>query len=73
MLESRDIFVGLFWTLQWAVSSNNQKISPNKICNTYAEFTFTGIYDGYKKSYAEILYRWGLLQQRAEVKRSSEF
>jgi len=25
------------------------------------------LYDCYKKSYAEILYRWGLLQQRAEV------
>ncbi|UYV83741.1 WDR59 [Cordylochernes scorpioides] len=25
------------------------------------------LYDYYKKSYAEILYRWGLLEQRAQV------
>jgi len=33
------------------------------ICFCYS----IGMYDDYKKSYGEVLYRWGLLQQRAQV------
>ncbi|CAG7829411.1 unnamed protein product, partial [Allacma fusca] len=44
-------------------SASGGSVSKNSILDP----KYSHVYDCYKKSYAEILYRWGYLQQRSEV------
>ncbi|KAI9097374.1 hypothetical protein DFS34DRAFT_659789 [Phlyctochytrium arcticum] len=48
-------------------SNRNSPLLPNSPNLGFLDPNKTAVYDRYKLSYAEMLYQWGLLEQRAEV------